>query len=128
MLQALNIIYSICKIFSILFFISVDLKNVSVNISQCLLCLKISNPYQSNYNILLSEYWCSAVRLSDQFTFPVRQLGPEQYLIKRIIKMDYSDLTQLWTFCYSREDTYIKINAAILDSASHLERLIQKIE
>ena len=42
--------------------------------------------------------------------------------------MDYSDLTQLWTFCYSREDTYIKIIAAILDSASHLERLIQKIE
>ena len=44
--------------------------------------------------------------------------------MKRIIKMDYSDLTQLWTFCYSMEDTYIKIIAAILDSASHLERLI----
>ena len=42
--------------------------------------------------------------------------------------MDYSDLGQLWTFCYSREDTYIKIIAAILDFASHLERLIQKIE
>ena len=68
---------------------------------------KISNPYQSNYNILLSEYWCSAVRLLDQFTFPFRQLAPEHYLMKRIIKMDYSDLTQLWTFCYSREDTYI---------------------
>ena len=76
----------------------------------------------------MSEYWYSAVRLLDQFTFPVRQLTPEHYLIKRIIKMDYSDLTQLWTFCYSREDTYIKIIAAILDSASHLERLIQKIE
>ena len=42
--------------------------------------------------------------------------------------MDYSDLTQLWTFCYGREDTYIKIITAILDSASHLERLIQKIK
>ena len=42
--------------------------------------------------------------------------------------MDYSDLTQLWTLCYSREDTFIKIIATILDSASHLERLIQKIE
>ena len=76
----------------------------------------------------MSDYWCSAVRLLDQFTFPVRQLAPEHYLMKRIIQMDYSDLTQLWTFCYSREDTYIKIIAAILDSASHLERLIQKIE
>ena len=74
------------------------------------------------------EYWCSAVRLLDQFTLPVRQLAPEHYLMKRIIKTDYSDLTQLWTFCYSREDTYIKIIASILDSASYLERLIQKIE
>ena len=79
-------------------------------------------------NILLSLYWCSAVRLLDQFTFPVRQLAPEHYLLKRTIKMDYSDLTQLWTFFYSKEDTYIKIIAAILDSASPLERLIQKIE
>ena len=75
----------------------------------------------------MSEYWCSTVRLLDQFTLPVRQLAPEHYLMKRIIKMDYSDLTLLWPFCYSREDTYIKIIAAILDSASHLERLIQKI-
>ena len=66
----------------------------------------------------MSEHWCSVVR----------QLAPEHYLMKGIIKMDYSDLTQLWTFCYSREDTYIKIIAAILDSASHLERLIQKCE
>ena len=41
--------------------------------------------------------------------------------------MDYSDLRQLWTFCYSREDTYIKIIAAILDSASHLGRLYKKL-
>ena len=73
-------------------------------------------------------YWCSTVRLLDQFTFPVRQLALEHYLMKRIIKMDYSDLPQLWTFCYSRDDIYIKIIAAILDSASHSERLIQKIE
>ena len=76
----------------------------------------------------MSEYWCSAVRLLDQFTFLVRQLAPEHYFMKRIIKINYSDLTQLWTFCYSRKDTYIKIIAAILDSAWHLERLIQKIE
>ena len=74
----------------------------------------------------MSEYWCSAFRLLDQFTFPVRQLAREHYSMTRIIKMDYSDLTQLWTFCYSREDTYIKIIAAILDSAWHLERLIKK--
>ena len=76
----------------------------------------------------MSEYWCSAVRLLDQFTLPVRQLASEHYLMKTIIKMGYSDLTQLWAFCYSREDTYIRIIAAILDSASHLERLMQKID
>ena len=120
---------SICKIFSIFFFISVDLKNFSVNISQCLLCLKnIKSISIKLYNILLSEYWCSALRLLDKFTFPVRQLAPGHYLMKRIIKMDYSDLTQLSTFFYSREDTNIKIIAEILDSASHLERLIQKME
>ena len=80
------------------------------------------------YNILLSEYWCSAIRLLEQFIFPVRLLAPKHYFMKKIIKMFYSDLTQLWTFCYSREDTYIKTIAAILDSASHLKRSIQKIE
>ena len=39
----------------------------------------------------------------DQFTFPVQQLAPEHYLMKRIIKMDYSDLTQFWILFFSLE-------------------------